>query len=1196
MTDSSEKPYDLFISYADADRAWVQGYLLDALTQAGVRCLTEATFRLGAPRLEEFERAVRQSRRILLVFSSTASVDGFGRFIDLLAQTHGVEAAEWPVIPILRAAVQLPTRLAMLTGLDATDASAWPEVVERLCAELQRPTPGPAARPACPYPGIVPFGAEQARFFYGRDDEVEQALQRLRHQRSLFVIGPSGSGKSSLVHAGLLPRLGQNSYFPPAYWLVRAMRPGSTPFQTLTGILGGDPARPSRALADLLAKHPPAQRLLLVVDQFEEIFTWKDDPAGQSRFVSALKGLRAEETCAVLLGLRADFYAELMNSPLWPVEASERLEIGPLRGEGLRQAIKKPAEEAGVFLEAGLLERLLADAAEEPGALPLVQETMVQLWNQMERRLLPYSAYERLGREGRSGLAVAMSTKADATLAELSEAQRKMARRILLRLIQFGQGRADTRRQQSVTALSMAGVGPELLEQTLQHLARNRLLTLGGDEQERDRTVDIAHEALIGGWPALRQWVEERREAEQARRRLEAKAAEWAERGRGRYGLLDEAELPEAERWLGSPDAADLGHDEALAELVRASREAIEQAGREQEAARQRELEQARRLAEAQQRELEQAQQAAREQQRANRLLRNGVGAALVLTLAALIAAGVAWVFQREASAKQKQAEMAEKEASAKQKQAETAEKKARQAEAAAKDLLIRLALGRGSWSEALAQIDQELAEARPDSVELRLNKVKALCALHRLTEASRLLDDLQKEDLGPQKGSVLLWKTDLELAGSLRNDCKADLIRARNAGLPPAEDLYARALLAPTMAELVASLEGALKEDPLAQRANAILGMTWLLSGEEVKARERISFGEFFFPEDPNFRVLRMLLETREGDARAADVAARWLMEKSDLSKQEVKAAFALRGMLQVLLEVEASIAGTSKGLAVTPWSVLRHINDLRAGWELITHLSQGGGTALPLPPLFLEVWDGGRLAKVQAGVLLGSFRPVGESANDELTRMTARHPDALLYYLQGLVLVELKRYSDAEKAFRQAAIAKSFLRVQRAAKTGVVGCQIMQRIDGPPLLPSLIASAAGEVGGVPGLWEVGWVARSRLDVQYAGALRHLRELVAEGDVHPDFAEGFAAFALLTGEVELARQIVGGWERNQPNNKDVRFLRARVEFEAGAYGRVLEIARTFAPGDRQYKEMKELEAQARDSLARLAEAVRNGP
>lgn len=438
-------------------------------------------------------------------------------------------------------------------------------------------------KPPCPYPGMVPFRAEDTRFFYGREAEIRQMLWRLRDQRYLFVIGPSGSGKSSLVSAGLLPRLLNNSLFPNGFGLVREIRPGSRPYLALAQAIGGDPAQPDLAVTNLLAGRPSTERLLLVIDQFEELFT-QVERAEQSRFIAALQTLRLVENCTLLITMRADFYPDLMNSDLWPVKSSQRLEIAPLWGKALRQAIQQPAADVEVRLEANLVERLLADAADEPGVLPLVQETMVLLWEIMQDRLLTLNDYEGLG-EGRSGLATAMVTKADATLDRLLPPQQAIARRIFLRLIQFGEGRADTRRQLPVNALKVSGNDPLLFEQTLRHLTNNRLLTLSGEEQEAERKVDIAHEALIIGWPTLQRWLQERREAEQTRRRLETKVSEWIHWGRGGGGLLDEVGLIEAERWLNSPDANDLGYDESLLALVRTSRVAIEEAERERKAA-----------------------------------------------------------------------------------------------------------------------------------------------------------------------------------------------------------------------------------------------------------------------------------------------------------------------------------------------------------------------------------------------------------------------------------------------------------------------------------------------------------------------------------------------------------------------------------------------------------------------------------
>ena len=189
--------------------------------------------------------------------------------------------------------------------------------------------------------------------------------------------------------------------------------------------------------------------------------------------------------------MRADFYPDLMTSDLWPMDASQRLEIAPLRGPETAPGDSATGQQMwGCILEAGLLERLLADAAAEPGVLPLLQETMVLLWGKRQRRLLTLRSYEQLGGEGRSGLAVAMAYKADGTLAGLNPEQKAMARRIFLRLVQFGEGRADTRRQQTAAQLAPGGEAG-VFQETLEVLVDNRLLTQSGEEQGQEKKVDI---------------------------------------------------------------------------------------------------------------------------------------------------------------------------------------------------------------------------------------------------------------------------------------------------------------------------------------------------------------------------------------------------------------------------------------------------------------------------------------------------------------------------------------------------------------------------------------------------------------------------------------------------------------------------------------------------------------------------------
>ena len=563
------------VIHADADRAWVEGYLKPALGLEPNRSITPREFDPTATVPAEFERAVTASRFTLLVLSPAFLTDEWARFGEQLVSFTSVEAGQNRLLAVDRQACDLPLSLRFRVRLDFTDPdpARWKDEMVRLRGVLDRPAPV-AQEVECPYPGMVPFRRQDARFFHGRDDEIQTLLTLVRQHRFLLVIGSSGSGKSSLVTAGLLPRLDDPKNYPAGTWRVLTMRPGATPLDELARTLGGKSDDPAAAVAALLDAEPPARRFLLVVDQFEELFSQVKDAATRDDFLGRLKSLRADSSCLVIVTVRADFYGDLMNSALWPVDKSQIVDIAPLHGDALRKAIVKPAEAAGVFLEEGLVEHLIADAADEPGPLPLLQEALVLLWGTMSGRLLTRAAYDSLSRDGRSGLAVAMATKADATLAGLLPENQRIARRIFLRLVQFGEGRPDTRRQLGMDDLRAATDAPGVCDEVLQLLIANRLLTPSADES-RGLRVDIAHEMLIVGWPASQEWVRARRDAEKTRRRLAAKAEEWVRLGRGENGLLSRAELAEADGWIASADAAELGVDPDVQSLAKASRQAI---------------------------------------------------------------------------------------------------------------------------------------------------------------------------------------------------------------------------------------------------------------------------------------------------------------------------------------------------------------------------------------------------------------------------------------------------------------------------------------------------------------------------------------------------------------------------------------------------------------------------------------------
>ena len=568
--------YEIFIVYADDDGEWAEGFLIPSLGVPSERIITKDGLQPGVDKVIEFERAVTNSRYTLLVLSPAFFVDPWNNYSESIASYSRVNYERDRLLPLILKPCKLPLRIdALKLSFDCTDKAHQNDEINQLRELLKQPEPILQPLP-CPYPGMRPFREADSQYFFGRDRDVKELIAHLRSYPFVTVIGPSGSGKSSLVFAGLIPALRRGELFESRGWLVYGIRPGETPLTELKKVLGSELTNPKMAVERALAQQPDAQRLLLVVDQFEEVFALSGQET--TSFQETLQHLADVPNCCVILTVRADFYPDVMTSPLWKQIQSHRKEVVPLDKEGLRDAILKPAEQVGVFVETALVERLVADAADEPGVLPLIQETLALLWGGLKRRFLPLTAYEDLSRPGDAqltGLQVAIARHADTVLTELRGEQQTIARRIFLRLIQFGEGRPDTRRQQTVRVLRSADETQKEFDHTLEHLTIHRLLTRSGTEEGEASQVDIAHDALINGWPTLQNWIKERRKAEQTRRQLEAKAAEW-ERLDWEAGLLDEIELREAEEWLNSSDATVLGYSRNLPELVKVSREAIE--------------------------------------------------------------------------------------------------------------------------------------------------------------------------------------------------------------------------------------------------------------------------------------------------------------------------------------------------------------------------------------------------------------------------------------------------------------------------------------------------------------------------------------------------------------------------------------------------------------------------------------------
>ena len=567
LTTGAHAPRSALVLYAAADEAFVRGFLVPALGTAagpdGQAVALDARDPLTMA-AAELDQALHRYAVVVPVISAAFLADPWTRASELMATDATKGRPELVVIPLVLEQVALPTHIAYKMTLGFADRAAWDGQAQRLRDYLARPAAVEPALP-CPYPGMRPFQAADAKYFRGRTTELSAIRTKITAgDREIYLIGPSGSGKSSLVNAGVLPTL-------EAPVVTATMRPGDHPLRQLAAALeAADGTEPSAMVAAWAARHAGA-RLVLFVDQLEELFAQAPREAHHA-FALALAALRAEPRCLILLALRADFYGELQLSTLWTDAGRNHIDLPPLRGAALREAIVEPARGQGVYLETALTERLLADAAGEPGVLPLLQETLVQLWGHRQHCLLTLAAYDALGAGTHSGLAVAITQRADRCLAEMSAAQAALARLVLLRLVSFGEGRPNTRRRQTRAQLA-SGVDAAAFAIVLRSLIDARLVTI-----DQDEWIDLCHEILITAWPSFATWIESRRADEQRRRHVQASAEAWIARGRGSAGLLDAGELATAVVWRTTDAAQELGESPEVTQLIDRSRRALTRA------------------------------------------------------------------------------------------------------------------------------------------------------------------------------------------------------------------------------------------------------------------------------------------------------------------------------------------------------------------------------------------------------------------------------------------------------------------------------------------------------------------------------------------------------------------------------------------------------------------------------------------
>ena len=410
-----------------------------------------------------------------------------------------------------------------------------PENVYALSAPSLRTVPSPAE---CPYRGLLEFEPDDADLFFGRDEVLDDVVQRVAAGRFVAIVGPSGSGKSSLARAGV----------------IAAARRGGVAGVKSTVLItpGPDP------LTALAAANPDDPAELLVIDQLEEAFTLCDDESQRARFFDEVLERRGKTVAS----LRADFFGHCAaHEELAAQVSANNVLLGPMTPSEMRGAIEEPAAAKGLQLEPGLVELVVRDAAGEPGSLPLLSHALMETWARRDGRTLTLAGYRDAG-----GVRGAIARTAEERFEGANESEQSLLRRTFLRLTEPGEGTEDTRRR---VPLQELGAGPEAaaaMDGLLDQLVQARLVTAD------DGTVQFAHEAIIREWPRLRGWLNEDREGLLLHRHLTRSAHAWEAMGRDPGELYRGARLVATLDWAG--EGAELSVEErAFLDASRAEQE-----------------------------------------------------------------------------------------------------------------------------------------------------------------------------------------------------------------------------------------------------------------------------------------------------------------------------------------------------------------------------------------------------------------------------------------------------------------------------------------------------------------------------------------------------------------------------------------------------------------------------------------------
>ena len=415
-----------------------------------------------------------------------------------------------------------------------------------------------------PYCGLSAFSYADAEDFFGRTAIVQTVVDALGTGRLVAIVGPSGVGKSSLIQAGVLPSLVNGAVPGSAAWFTASMTPGTHPFEALASALLRVATQPAphldedivdgdrgmlRATARLF---PDAAEVLLLIDQFEELFTVTADPAVRDQFLGALAALTTDPSsnARVAVTIRADFFDQpLMHPDFGELLRSATVPMSAPTSAELHEMIERPAASVGVGFGPGLVERIIVDIGEEPGRLPLLEYALTELFDHRTSDVIPAADYESM-----AGVLGALGRRAEEIYAELDEVGAAAARQLFLRLVTLTDAARVARRRIRRVELERLDVDAVAMGRVVDAFAGHRLLTLDRDMVTHSPTVEVAHEALFSEWERLAGWIEERREDLATRRRLVETTEEWERAERAAGMLIGGGRLAQVADWARTTD------------------------------------------------------------------------------------------------------------------------------------------------------------------------------------------------------------------------------------------------------------------------------------------------------------------------------------------------------------------------------------------------------------------------------------------------------------------------------------------------------------------------------------------------------------------------------------------------------------------------------------------------------------------